>query len=282
MMFMEDYHLHTEFSDDSFCAMQKQAQRAIELGIDEICFTDHVDYGIKIDWDDRSRIRFRGTGEPLANVDYPVYFNKLDYMREIYGDQVTIRNGLEFGIQVHTIPQFQKLFDRYKEKLDFVLLSCHQVEDKEFWTQDYQKGRTQKEYNERYYQEIYEVMKAYKDYSVVAHLDLLSRYDEQGIYPFALLEEQIAEILKQAISDGKGLEINTSSYKYKLPDLQPSKKILKLYKDLGGTILTIGSDAHVPDHLGDKVAETLLIAKEEFGFMEVYTFEKMKPIGHLI
>ena len=282
MMFTEDYHIHTEFSDDSFCAMQEQVQCAIERKIDEICFTDHVDYGIKIDWDDPSLISYRADGEPLANVNYPAYFNKLDHMRKVFGEQITIRNGLEFGIQVHTVPQFQKLFDRYRDVLDFVLLSCHQVEDNEFWTQDYQKGRTQKKYNERYYQEIYEVMKIYKDYSVLAHLDLLSRYDEQGIYPFELLEEQLAEILKLAIKDGKGLEINTSSYKYNLPDLQPSRKILKLYKDLGGTILTIGSDAHIPDHLGDKVPETLQIAKEELGFTEVYTFDKMKPIGHLI
>ena len=52
-------------------------------------------------------------------------------------------------MQMHTIPQYEALFARYP--LDFVILSIHQVGDKEFWTQDFQKGKTQKEYNEQYY-----------------------------------------------------------------------------------------------------------------------------------
>ena len=94
------------------------------------------------------------------------------------------------------------------------------------------------------------MIKNYKDYSVLGHLDLISRYDENGPYPFEKIKPMIQEILEIVIQDGKGIEINTSSHRYGLKDSQPSRDILKLYKELGGKIITIGSDSHKPEHLG--------------------------------
>ena len=162
---------------------------------------------------------------------------------------------------------------------DFIILSCHQVEDKEFWTQDFQKGRTQQEYNERYYQEILDVIKNYKDYSVLGHLDLISRYDENGPYPFEKIKPMIQEILEIVIKDEKGIEVNTSSHRYGLKDSQPSRDILKLYKELGGKIITIGSDSHKIEHLGAYINEAKELLKE-LGFEYYCTFEKMEPIYH--
>ena len=90
----------------------------------------------------------------------------------------------------------------------------------------------------------------------------------------------IAAILKQAILDGKGIELNTSSWHYGLKDTQPSRAILKLYKDLGGKIITIGSDGHSVKYLGDHIPEACRILKEEIGFTEFCTFEHMKPVFH--
>lgn len=280
-----DYHLHSEFSDDSFTPMEQQIEKGIELGLDEMCFTDHVDYGIKRDWNDPRGIRTQISTEHgmtykqyIANVNYPEYFAKLDRMRVIYSDQITIKKGLEFGIQSITVAPFKRLYDKYSDQLDFVLFSMHQVDNKEFWTQDFQRGKTQQEYNEDYYKEIYKTMKMFKDYSVLAHLDLIARYDENGIYPFEKVEDMVAEILKQAIADAKGIEINTSSWYYGLKDTQPSRAILKLYKDLGGKILTIGSDAHDPTHLNQHHDDAVDILKNEIGFKEACTFEHMMPI----
>ena len=58
-MIKADFHVHTEFSDDSNELMENQVERAIELGLKEICFTDHVDYGIKKDWEEGD-IEWRG------------------------------------------------------------------------------------------------------------------------------------------------------------------------------------------------------------------------------
>ena len=273
---LTDYHVHTQFSDDSVYPMENVVKDAISLGLDEICITDHVDYGIKVDWDSGQEIRYRN-GEPFANVDYPSYVAQIAELQAKYKDAITIKLGLEFGIQTHTIPQYEALFRRYP--FDFIILSIHQVEDKEFWTQDFQQGRTQQEYNERYYEEMLQVVKNYKNYSVLGHMDLIKRYDKAGIYPFEKLKPMIAEILKIVIADGKGIEVNTSSHRYGLTDSMPSAAILRLYKDLGGSIITIGSDSHAPAHLGTYIEEAKAQLRE-IGFNSFCTYDKMRPVFH--
>lgn len=271
---LADYHVHTQYSDDSEYPMEQVVKDAIARGLHELCFTDHVDYGVKVDWDSGKEVRYR-EGQPYANVDYPKYFAHIRDLQARYGDQITLKAGLEFGIQVHTIPQFRALFQKYP--LDFVILSVHQVEDKEFWTQEFQQGRTQREYNERYYQELLDLTKIYQDYSVLGHLDLIVRYDEQGVYPFEKVKPMVAEILRNAIQNGKGMELNTSFHRYGLQDTTPSRAIWELYRDLGGEIITIGSDSHKPDHLGAYIREGQEYLKS-LGFKRFCTFEKMKPI----
>lgn len=273
-----DYHVHTEFSDDSVYPMEQVVKDAIAMHMDEICFTDHVDYGVKEDWDSPSPIQYRGN-EPFANVNYPVYVSKIRELQSKYGTQINIKTGLEFGIQMHTIPQFEALFAKYP--FDFIILSVHQVEDKEFWTQDFQKGRSQKEYNLRYYEEMLNLVKVYKNYSVLGHIDLITRYDSCGIYPFKEVEPIISEILKNVIEDGKGIEINTSYHRYGLQDTTPSTDILKLYKKMGGEIITIGSDSHQPEHLGAYVDEAKQVLKN-LGFTSFCTYDKMQPKYHAL
>lgn len=284
-----DYHFHCEYSDDSNEPMENQIQKAITLGLDEMCFTDHVDYGIKRDWDDPEGIIIRHAIEHgkevdlvLANVNYPKYFEALNMYQKKYASSISIKKGLEFGIQSITVDAYEKLYASYQDDLDFVLFSMHQVNNLEFWTQDFQKGKTQKEYNDEYYKEIYQTMQIFHHYSCLAHLDLLARYDENGIYPFENEKDIIAEILKYAIRDGKGIEINTSSWKYGLKDTQPSRAILKLYKDLGGKIITVGSDAHETKYLASHIKDAYAILKNEIGINEICTFDHMQPIFHKI
>lgn len=284
-----DYHLHCEYSDDSNEPMENQIQKAITLGLDEMCFTDHVDYGIKRDWDDPEGIIIRHAIEHgkevdlvLANVNYPKYFEALNMYQKKYASSISIKKGLEFGIQSITVDAYEKLYASYQDDLDFVLFSMHQVNNLEFWTQDFQKGKTQKEYNDEYYKEIYQTMQIFHHYSCLAHLDLLARYDENGIYPFENEKDIIAEILKYAIRDGKGIEINTSSWKYGLKDTQPSRAILKLYKNLGGKIITVGSDAHETKYLASHIKDAYAILKNEIGINEICTFDHMQPIFHKI
>lgn len=258
---LADYHVHTEFSDDSETPMEEAVLHAIAAGLTEICFTEHIDYGVKTD----------------LNCDCDAYLQEVRRCQDLYGDRIRIRLGMEFGMQTHTVRQFQDTFDRYP--FDFIILSCHQVEDKEFWTYEFQEGRSQEEYNRRYYEEILGVIKSYKDYSVLGHLDMIRRYDRKGDYPFEGVRDLVEQILRQVIADQKGIEVNTSCYRYKLPDLTPSREILKLYRQLGGKIITIGSDAHEIPWIGWESGGTQEELKA-LGFQAIYTFERMKPVGH--
>lgn len=280
---LADYHVHSIYSDDSTYPMEEVVMDAIQMGLKEICFTDHVDYGIKRDWDDPRGVEYRpgGPGEPkqmaAANVNYPQYVAEIQALQQKYKGQINIKMGMEFGMQTHTVPQYEKLFARYP--FDFIILSVHQVEDREFWSQDFQRGRTQQEYNERYYEEMLALVEQYHDYSVLGHMDLIVRYDKAGRYPFEKVKPIITEILKRVIADGKGIEINTSSHRYGLTDSTPSEDILRLYRELGGTIITIGSDSHKREHLGAYIRE----AKQrliELGFQHYCTYQQMKPIYH--
>ena len=271
-----DYHTHTIFSDDSEYPMEECVKDAISLGIKEICFTDHVDYGVKYDLKDLKPEEVEGK---ILNVDFEKYFAELDRVRELYKDEISIKNGLEFGIQKHTISKFENLFE--KSPLDFVIMSVHEIDDKELWDHSFQDGKTEEEYYRLYFENIYYLVQNYHNYSVLGHLDLLKRYDEKdGYNPFVENKEIITKILKYIIADGKGIELNTSSIKYKLDDLMPSRDILKLYLELGGEVLTIGSDSHCKKDLTNSHIEELKQELREIGFTKFCTFEKMKPTFH--
>ena len=256
--------------------MEECVKDAISLGIKEICFTDHVDYGVKYDLKDLKPEEVEGK---VLNVDFEKYFPEIERVKEIYKDEITIKTGLEFGIQKHTIPQYEELFRKYP--FDFIIMSVHEIADKELWNHSFQDGKTEEEYYRLYFENIYYLVQNYHNYSVLGHLDLLKRYDEKdGYNPFVENKEIITKILKYIIADGKGIELNTSTKKYHLDDLMPSRDILRLYLELGGEILTIGSDSHSKKDLCNSHIEELKQELRDIGFKKFCTFEKMKPIFH--
>lgn len=275
-MVYADYHVHSDYSDDSWYLMEEIVKDAIQLGLEEICFTDHVDYGVKPDW--RPEEEFQaGKNKEVKNVHYKLYFSELEKLSEKYEKNITIKKGLEFGMQVHTIPQFEKLYQSYD--FDFILLSVHQIENKEFWTGEFQKGHTHQESYDEYYDEMYRLVTSYNDYSVLAHMDLVRRYLDKEVDLFEYSKDKIMKILKKVIADNKGIELNTSSVRYEINGFTPSIEILKLYHELGGKIITIGSDSHKPEHLGFHIKESKKLLKD-IGFTQFCTFDKMEPIFH--
>ena len=151
------------------------------------------------------------------------------------------------------------------------------MDDLEFYPPDFMEGRSQKEYNARYFEELLAVAGAFDHYCILAHLDLMRRYDPAGEYPFEKSRDIVAEILRTAIKKGKGIELNTASWRYELCDTQPCREILRLYRDLGGEILTMGSDAHRPERLAGHFDEGKRILRDEIGFRYLCTFERMTP-----
>lgn len=262
-----DYHIHTNFSVDSKLTMEEIIIRSIELGLDEICFTDHVDYGVKNQYVDRQE------------VDYPELIKEHKRVNDLYHDKIQIKLGLEFGVQLETIQRYKK--DMMMYDFDFILLSCHQIDNKELWLYQYQASKTQLEYNRGYYEYLYNLIDLFDDFSVMGHLDVIKRYDQIGVLDDKYVMDIVERILIRLIEKNKGLEVNTSSYRYNLPDLTPSTQILKKYYELGGRLLTIGSDTHKIENLYDHFEE-IIVQLKEIGFNELYRFDKMNPIPYTI
>lgn len=269
---MVDYHVHSSFSDDCDEEMEASIQRAIACDIKAICFCDHVDYGVKQDvgthHDDCVRY----------NVDYAAYSSRVIALQRRYAAEITIAKGLEFGVQRHTIASYQKLVQSYP--LDFIILSCHQISNQEFWNDAFQKGKQAEQIIHLYYEEILACIRVFKDYSVIGHLDMIKRYVPLP-YHYETAEILIDEILKQVIADGKGIEVNTSGYRYGLSATLPDRAILKRYYERGGHILTIGSDAHNKMDVGEHVWQTMQLLKE-IGFQTYCTYDAMTPIFHCL
>lgn len=258
-----DYHVHTLFSDDSEYPMEDCIRHGIELGIEEICFTEHVDYGVKTD----------------LNCDLEAYYREFLRCQKLFQGEISLKFGVEAGVQTHTMARYEQ--DCRDYPFDFVILSCHQVDNKEFWNQCFQAGKTQEEIWRYYYGEILNVVQSYRYYSVLGHLDMLKRYDPFGEYSFSRTRETVEAILKTVIRDGKGIEVNTSSFRYGLTDLMPSTDILTMYRELGGQILTFGSDSHAREHLGAQIGAVQAQVKE-LGFRKFHRFTSMVPEAVLL
>lgn len=259
-----DYHMHSSFSEDSNTPMEDMINKSIELGIKEICFTEHVDYNV-----------IKNNKETNYIFDYDEFFDAIDYYNYKYKNKIVIKKGVEYGFQKHILEKCTQDIKKYD--FDFVIGSIHAIDKYELIDKHLYKEKTQLEAYRKYYETLYEIVKMYKNYCVLGHLDLVKRYgDLNNIIDDNVFSYEIDEILKTAIYDGKGIEINTSCFRYKLPDLTPSSYILKRYKELGGEIITTGSDSHNPAqvaHEFKRIYEEL----KGMGYKYVCTFDKMKP-----
>jgi len=256
-----DYHIHTNYSDDSSVNMEDYVIEALKMKYDEICFTDHIDYGTPF----------------CFCCDVDSYLKDIKYLQEKYKNKINIKFGMEFGAQAHHSDYFQNIYNRHD--FDFIILSFHLINDMDLWDRSFQKGKSQAQFNREYYEEIYKTIQVYNDYSVLGHLDLIRRYDDFGELPFEYNKEIIEEILLHVISSNKGIELNTSSFRYNLTDLMPSVDILKFYRQLGGEIITIGSDCHYVNHFAYKIKEMREFLKT-LGYKYFCTFDKMQPEFH--
>lgn len=260
---MYDYHIHTSFSDDSSTPMKDMIAAACTAGLKEIAITDHFDP----DYPD--------TAYPFA-LDFENYHKALLEAQETNKDKIVIRKGVEIGIQ-HGDTMKRCITCANSFDYDFIIGSFHCAEGYELYGDSYFSGRSPEESYVAYYTYVYENLKEYKDYNVLGHLNIIDRYTDKIADPASYMDI-VAEILKQIISDGKGLEINTSSFRYGLGDrTTPALDMLQLYKDLGGEIMTIGSDAHRPKDVAFKIdyAQELL---RTLGFRYLTTFEQRKPV----
>ncbi|AZR74034.1 histidinol phosphate phosphatase [Anoxybacter fermentans] len=265
-----DYHIHSKFSTDSKMTLEEICEQSILIGLEEIAITDHHD----IDYQDPS-ISFE--------IDRHLYLSTLEEFQAKYQGKLRIKKGLELGLQPHIL---DKCAEFAGDHFDFVLASFHTAQKKDLYTGKFFEGYTQWEAYREYLKEVHYCVERFDHFSVVGHLDVIRRYGDFPVIPDLMddsdCRDLIEEILKILVEKGKGLEVNTSGYHYgNRKDPLPSRAILRLYRELGGEILTTGSDSHYKDQLGYKFKETHEMLKD-LGFKYLTTFEKGKPIFHKI
>ena len=262
---MFDYHMHSHFSADCSVPMENMVLAAIKKGLTEICFTEHIDY----EYPDKDFI---------FEFDLSEYDQVIKKLQNKYAGKIRIKKGIELGVQPYLLPKYETLMD--EENFDFTICSMHTTDKKGLHSGDLFKDRTIDEAYEIYYEELLYCVRNFKQFSVLGHLDLVKRYtiDQQSELNF---HEMITEIFKEIIPAGKGIELNTSGVRYGLPSGMPSDDILKLYKQCGGEIITLGSDAHRESELAFEFRESLELL-DSIGFKYIATFDQQEPSFHAI
>lgn len=228
-MLYTDYHVHTRYSPDSNADIVKYITRAKELGLKEIIFTDHKDFG---------------TNDPefMDFIDFDEYIELMKRLELQY--EIPIKIGVEIGYEKNYKTEIEDFLSEYK--FDFVISSIHYGNGKDFYFGDFFVGKTKYEAYLDYFKLVLEMVENFKSYDVVGHMDYISRYGpyKDKHYEYEDYKEIIDEILKAIIRNKKGMEVNTSGLREGLNTTYPKNEVLLRYKELGGVIITLGSDSH--------------------------------------
>jgi len=257
-----DYHVHTRFSCDSEAQMATFCEAAIARGLREIALTDHADFG---------------PDDPPGYFRPAEYLAAIEHCRARYAGQLTIRAGVEMGEPHIFTPEARDVLSA--GEFDFVIGSAHYADGMQAgWKPAFFEQSLQQAY-EAYFRQVV-CLAQEGDFDILGHLDLVKRdaykfgkpYDGPG--PYA---DMIRTALRATVERGKGIEINTSPLRKGLSEPCPSPDILRWYRELGGEILTLGSDAHTPDAVGADI-ETALEMARAAGFARLARFERRQLV----
>ena len=258
-----DTHMHTDFSGDSKASPESMMEKAIQLGLAGICFTDHLDYDYPDDPD-------------LFLLDIDKYDEKIHALQQQYQNRLPIRFGIEIGLQPHLAKRHQEMLSAHD--FDFVIGSSHVVHGFDPYYPAYYEGKTEQEAYLEYFTSILENIQAFSDFDVYGHIDYVVRYgpNKNDQYSYAAYADIIDEILRLLIQKGRGIELNTAGFKYGLGHPNPTEEILSRYRELGGEIITIGADGHKPEHIAYDFAKVPAIL-EAAGLRYYTVFKNRKP-----
>ena len=273
-MIQADMHMHTWFSTDSEACPCDMADEAVRKGLKTICFTDHFDKD-DLEWGE----------EGIFDVD--AYFVEMQKLQEEYAGKLNIRIGIELGLRTYLKDYYEELTKKYP--FDFVIGSVHNVPYKKDAEGNilYTDPAAEKLFTDRTDKEAYRLMmettlenvRTSDCFQTLGHLDYVVRYGKsrEKEYSYTDYADIIDEILKLLIEKEKGLEVNSAGLKYGLPFAHPHPDVLKRYRELGGEIITIGADAHKPEHIADDFAKAEEILKS-CGFKYYTEFFEQKPV----
>jgi histidinol-phosphatase (PHP family) len=243
-----DNHNHSQFSfDGKKTTVEASASSAKAKGLGGICFSDHCDFYVP---------PMKAEFENLV----PEYFNVAEQQAEI--DRVSslicdssfkILKGIEIGMYEECREQIRKTLNG--NSFDQVVASVHYIDQTDPYYGGFYDDKDWKQAYGRYLETIYREMTWLGDFDIMAHYDYVARYAPypQTSIMYRDFSDIFDEMFRYLISEGKALEINTKSYqdhKGRTPQLDSG--LLLRYKDMGGEIISLGSDSHNPARPGDK------------------------------
>ncbi len=257
-----DFHLHTSFSGDSDTPPEDQILKAAALNMPRICVTDHHDMDVVSDCD--------------FTLDLPKYFPAMEALREQYRDQIRIEIGIELGLQNHIAQKLHETAVSYP--FDFIIGSCHFIDGQDPYFPAFFQGKSEKEAYRRFFEVTLKRVEKLDCFDSLGHLDYVVRYGpaKNRYYDPKEYFDIIEPILRILVHRGKALECNTGGLHYGLGHPNPCEEILRRYRELGGELITVGSDAHVPSRLGydfDYVRDLL----KACGFSHYTVYHQRKP-----
>lgn len=258
-----DFHIHSSLSADSKAPMEAMIERGISLGLSMMCFTEHMDFGY--------------VDEGLNfEVDTDAYYQKYREMKERYLGRIRLLFGIELGLQPHLAKRHTQYLSSYP--FDFVIGSSHLVGGLDPYYPKFYEGRTEEACYREYFRSILENLDSFSDVDAYGHLDYVVRYgpNKNQFYTYEHYKDLIDEILKTLIEKDIALEVNTAGYKYGLGAPNPHPDILRQYRRMGGELITVGSDAHAPEHLAYDFFRVKPLLKE-CGFSAYTVYENRKP-----
>lgn len=254
-----DFHTHTGFSDDCDVPMHEMIQGAIQQGIKTLAVTDHHDPG------------YPDPEFPFL-LDFDTYLSTLTRAKNYYSDRIDIKIGMEVGILKGHFHEAEERISAFP--FDVIIGSFHCMRHCDMYKFDFDHADCPALLKD-FYEYMYECLCEFSNFDILGHLSILDRYIGR-IYDYKPYEADIDEILKFIIKNGKGLEINTSSFRYGTDSWLPRESILKRYHELGGEILTFGSDAHSPEYYQYHFGDAVELAKS-IGFKYYCKYTQRKP-----
>ena len=257
-----DFHLHTSFSGDSTTPASWQVDQAIRLSMPRICITDHHDMDVTSDYN--------------FTLNLPEYFPAINHLREQYQDRIVVETGIELGLQNHIARELLETSSGYP--FDFIIGSCHYIDGLDPYFPQYFEGRDQRSAYRRFFEVTLSRVQNLDCFDSLGHLDYVVRYgpDRNREYDYRDYQDIVDEILKVLIRKDKALECNTGGFHYGLGQPNPCEDILRRYRELGGELLTLGSDAHDPSRLGYGFERARSLLKS-CGFSSYAVYHQRKP-----
>lgn len=265
-----DCHLHSCHSGDSDAPMNEVIESAISKGLDAMCFTDHMD----MDYPDAPDIP-----EDKFILNTKKYLDDFNSQYAKYSERINLLWGVELGMQPHIASENSHYVHKYP--FDFVIASNHLCNRRDPFFPSFYEGRSEGSAIREFFESTYKNLTLFNDYDVLGHLDYIVRYlpSGNGSYSYSDHLEILDAILEHLIKQKKGLDVNTKALYSGMDETNPCSEVLKRYKEMGGTIITFGSDAHKSENVAE-CFETAAKMAMECGFKGYYTFVKREPLFH--